>query len=130
MARILLGSLAGFLTTAIVVVLITLAAAAALGVEQGQTSAVYLAVNLVGSLGAAIGGGYLAQRISGREKIVAPAIVASLMFLLTIGSVVGEPAPGQPAWYPLALLLLGPAGVLAGGVMAVRRHRHPARMPN
>lgn len=130
MARVILGSLAGFLTAAVVVVLITFAAATALGVEQGQTSAVYLTINLVGSFAAAAGGGYLAQQISRREKIIAPAVMATLMFLLTIGSVAGEPAPGQPEWYPFALLVLGPGGALAGGMLAARSRLRAASTGN
>ena len=121
MVRVILASLAGFLTAAILVIIVTLAAATALGVQEGQTSAAYLTLNLIGSLAAAVGGGYLAQRISRRDQLVAPAIMAAAMFLLTLGSVFGEPAPGQPSWYPMALLILGPGGALLGGLLARRR---------
>jgi uncharacterized membrane protein len=125
MIRIFLGAIAGFLIAAVVVVLVTLLASYALGVEQGETSAAYMAINVIGSLGAAVGGGFAAQRISRREQIIAPFIMAASMFLMTIGSALGDPLPGQPSWYPWVLLIVGPGGALAGGVIATRRPSRP-----
>lgn len=82
----------------------------------------YLALNLAFSAAAALAGGYVAGRVANRRGSKAVRVLAALLLLSGVLSLTGRNgnAPGQPAWYPYVLLLLGPAGVVVGGSL-VRR---------
>lgn len=87
-----------------------------LGPEDAPTTG-YLLMNLAGSGAAAVLAGMVASGV-GRTRL-APAGLALL--LLAMGAAAGgQAARGQPGWYPLAVTLLGTAGVLLGGFLSPR----------
>ena len=123
MGRLILGVVVGFVVVFVTVMMTTWAAMGVAGLELGdEPTGLYLALNLGGSLLAALLGGWLAVRLAGRRMAAAWVLVGA-MLLLSAGSVVGEPAPGQPDWYPLAVALVGVVGVTAGGALAADRRR-------
>jgi peptidoglycan/LPS O-acetylase OafA/YrhL len=128
MGKLILGVVVGFAVVFVAVMTATWAAMAAAGLELGdEPTVLYLALNLAGSLLAALLGGWIAVRLAGRRMAAAWVLVGA-MVLLSAGSVVGEPAPGQPEWYPLAIALVGVVGVTAGGALAADR-RHAGAVP-
>jgi heme A synthase len=118
----ILGIVAGFVVTAACVILGTLLAVSALlpkleSGKPGSPTPTYLAANILVSIAAAVLGGYVAAFIAGRLPLLHAGILAALFFVLGISSVVQGPQPGQPAWYPFAMLLIAPAGILIGGYL-------------
>jgi hypothetical protein len=43
-----------------------------------------------------------------------------VFFALSLLSAIQGPQPGQPAWYPLVLLVIVPVGVMLGGYVRMR----------
>jgi hypothetical protein len=127
--RPVLALLAGLGITVLIVVIGTLVATLAVlrGVDPRhfQPTPGYLATNLVvGALGALAGGFTTARITTGRSFYT----VFLLALLLCVSGLVPvlrgtPPGGGQPSWYPLALALLAPAGVLIGGAIERRRGR-------
>jgi len=98
--------------------------------------AAYLAANLAtGALGAVLGG-WLAARIAAFAPFGHAIVLAAMVAVLTIGSAMSVPTGPQPGWYPMAIGVIGVAGVLAGGTLraaaagytrdSVDRSRHDA----
>lgn len=86
--------------------------------QEGATLPLaYLALNLATSAAAALAGGYVTGRVANRRGSKAVGVLAALLLLSGVLSLTGSDgnAPGQPAWYPVVLLLLGPVGVVVGG---------------
>ena len=93
--------------------------ASGLGPDDAPTQG-YLLLNLVGSGVAAVLAGMVAAGVS--RSLVAPVSLA--LTLVAIGAAAGgQAAQGQPGWYPVAVTLVGAAGVMAGGFLAPRRPR-------
>jgi hypothetical protein len=111
----LLGAAVAIVGTVIVG---TLAAVALLAGPGGSVSASYLLANLAVSFGAALLGGWLVARLAPRRPLTHAAVLAAVMAILTLPSL-GSPAPGQPSWYPVALLFIGVAGVACGAFLRV-----------
>jgi peptidoglycan/LPS O-acetylase OafA/YrhL len=117
----------GFLVAAILVMLITFVAGYLLvpgfpGDPMAEPTGPYLVANLVGSFLAAVVGGYTTGRIAGRAPLVHAGVLALLMVAMTVASG-AEAAPGQPAWYPLTIAILGAVGALCGGALRLRSGR-------
>lgn len=137
MIRSILAVVAGFLVTAILVMATSALAATAFGLPLMSTaetptvtpSTGYLVVNLVCSALAAIAGGWVAATVGQRHPM---AHAGALAALLAIGGAVGvaSPQPGQPTWYPTALLVLGPLGALTGGFLRQLRAARTAPSAN
>lgn len=112
MPRSVVAVVAGLLTALLLMVLGARAAAAVSGgAPDAEPTNVHLALGLAATALAAIIAGYIAARIAPRAPFVHAATLAALLLLLAI---VGGRAPGQPAWYPWALALLGAGGALLG----------------
>jgi hypothetical protein len=109
--------LAGFVAMAALVMVATLAVAALLPTEVGDApGALYLVVNLAYSALAAVVGGWVAARLACAGASRSVLTLALLVGAAGVWSALGAPPQvGQPSWYPWALTLLGPAGVLGGG---------------
>ncbi len=125
--------LGGFVTMAVLVMIGTIAAAAALipgGVQTVRNGTAnrtvpksYLTANLTLSLLAAIAGGYVTTRIAvdnARMHAMALAALVLVMSVMSAGQNRGK-ANGQPAWYSKAIACVGIAGVLLGGVIGAPR---------
>ena len=121
-----LALLAGLGITVLIVgggVLITTLAAL-----RGQTPSTfvppswYYAANMLLSLLGPAAGGFAVSRITLGRSLFTVFVLSLILFVSGIAPILrGTPAgPGQPPWYPLALALLAPVGVIAGG-LAERR---------
>ena len=133
MVKSILSVIAGFLTMAIVVMLGTFAAAAALlpgGLASMRNSqgppptptGTYLVANLVVSFIAALLGGWVAARLapgSPRAHVIALAVVVVLMSFAT-AMTQKNAVSSQPGWYPASIAVIGVAGVLLGGLLLFR----------
>lgn len=123
MWRSIAAVLVGYLVTAVLVIVGTVAASAALLPGAGRDPTVvvptlYLAVNLGLSLLAAAAGGYVCGWIAPARPFLHAAILAGLFEILSLSMALSSgAAPGQPRWYPWVIGLLGMAGVLAGGAI-------------
>lgn len=123
LVRVFLGVGAGLVVLFGLVLIVAWAATAiaGLGPDDALTTG-YLLLNLMGSAGAAI----LAGMVAGSVARTWTAPLALALLLLALGAAAGGPAAeGQPGWYPLAVTLLGAAGVGLGGYLAPRRSTRP-----
>lgn len=124
--RPVLGLMAGLGVTVLLVFLgVTVTTLAALrGVDPKEyvapfwTYPAHLAISVVS---AALGGLTTARVTAGRSAF-SVLLLALILLMSGLGPVLRgiPPAPGQPAWYPLALALLTPAGALVAGLLARR----------
>lgn len=104
---------AGLVSMFLVVIVGTLIASSA--AEEGAVPGrAYLAANLVISFLGAFGGGSISFSLAPSRPWLHTFALAGLLLILT-GISGLQPAPGQPGFYPLVILLLGLGGVAAGG---------------
>ena len=90
----------------------------------------FLVVNLSYSVLFAIVGGYVAATVSDHSPLGHAAALSVFMMLLGLASWLlngGQPAPGQPGWYPLVIALLVPPTAVLGGVLVTKRTRSQTR---
>jgi hypothetical protein len=122
--------LAGFVSIMVVVMIGTAIATAALvpggiraamSATPGPLPVSYLAVNLLVSFLAAAAGGALAARLAPASSWMHVTVLAALLLLMAVPPALRGGSPGQPAWYPWVIGLLGVSGVLLGGAIAGRR---------
>ena len=86
----------------------------------------FLVVNLIYSVLFAIVGGYVAATVSDHSPLRHAAALSAFMMLLGLAAWLiggGQPAPGQPNWYPWAISLLVPPNAVWGGILVTRRTR-------
>jgi hypothetical protein len=120
--RAFLALLAGFATMAAIVIAIT----AILGRltpdwvgTEGKPDPGYVFVNLGYSFLAAAAGGYITAWIAAVNPVAT--ILGLAIVILAMGAVSALQARGkQPIWYMVALLVISPLGVLAGGLVRLR----------
>ena len=97
------------------------------GGAQAEPTTAFLIVNIVYSLAFAVVGGYVAATVSDHSPLAHAAGLSGFMMALGLTSWLwvngGEPAPGQPAWYPAVMSLLVPPVAVFGGVLVTRRQR-------
>ena len=129
MIRSIAAVLGGFLAMAIVVMIGTMAAAAALipgglstmrsGPSGAPVSSRYLAVNLTVSLLAAVLGGTLTARIAGSNPRLHTFVLAGFVLVMSVVSARQSSGNtgGQPSWYGGVIAVIGVGGVLLGGVL-------------
>lgn len=128
MLRSVLAVVFGFVCTALVVTIGTIAATAALvpgglaAMRSGAplpvpVSSGYLSVNLTLSEAAAVLGGWVAARLSPAAPIGHVAALAALMLAMSVVSAATGGRAGQPAWYPGVIAAIGVIGVFAGGLL-------------
>jgi hypothetical protein len=129
-----LALLAGLGITVVLVVIGTLVATVAMlrggDVQSFMVSPGYLAAKLVISVLGAAAGGFTTSRITAGRSFFTVFLLAVVLFMSAMVPVLrGATAlVGQPAWYPIALALLGPIAVLIGGYLE-RRPRRGASAP-
>jgi hypothetical protein len=124
MIRSVAAVLAALIITMLLVMILSYLAGVVLGIPiHAPPTPLYLLLNLVGGVIAGMTGGAVAVRLSHQRPhghVIATAIAILLLSLPTIFT---APAPGQPAWYPVAISVIGPVAVLLGGMLAVRGWR-------
>ncbi len=121
-AHAFLALLAGFATMALAVIAVTMLlkrlAPQWVGV-QARPRPAYVSVNLACSFLAAALGGYVTAWAAGWSALAY--VLALAVAVLVLGAITALQARGQqPAWYQVALLIISPLGVLAGGLLRLR----------
>ena len=111
---------AGLLSMFVLVMVGTLVATVLLAGDDGAVTTGYLIANVAVSAVAAMAGGYVAAWLATHHRILHAAVLAALVVVMAIPGI-GNPAPGQPSWYPPVLMVLGAICVLVGGVLGNRR---------
>jgi MFS-type transporter involved in bile tolerance (Atg22 family) len=130
MVRSIAAVAGGFVTMLAIVMVGTLAAVAAFvpgglttGMSQppsGSLSRTYLAANLLVSLLGAIAGGWVTSRVAAASPSTHVLVLAGIILIMSVVTAAQGAAPGQPAWYPITISVIGLAGVLIGGAAAKR----------
>jgi hypothetical protein len=132
MLRSVLSVIEGYVVMAVVVMLGTLAATAALvpgglaAMKNAQAGGTitpgrnYLAANLLISLIGAILGGWVTARVAIYSPMIHVGILALLIVVMSVASARKQGTAGQPSWYPMTITVLGIAGVLLGGLLQAR----------
>jgi hypothetical protein len=122
--RSLMAVVAGLVVTTVLVLVLTfLATWALLSGPTAAPSPSYLAANLLGGAIAGMAGGATAMRLAPHRPHGHLFVLALVILLLSLPTLLSAPAPGQPAWYGLALSVLGPVSVLLGGMAVGARSR-------
>lgn len=113
---------AGFLTAAVVVLLLTWLSALALfgGEMSARPTPGYLGFNLTYSFGAAVLGGWVSARLAPRAPVWHAVAVTAVMVFLASGGGDGSTAMGVPEWYGTAIQFFIPVGAVFGGVLYAR----------
>lgn len=113
--------IAGFVVLTIGSVIAGRVLVGAMGVEAGVSpSGGFVAWSLVSRFAVAILAGYLTARAAPRAPLAHGMALAGLVIFLALAAMWGFSAAGvvqEPAWYPTAMLFVGPAGVLAGAAL-------------
>ena len=94
---------------------------------EGPPNDTYLALNLVIVALSGLAGGATAMKLAPHTPHGHVIVLAVVLLLISLPSAIGGSAPGQPAWYGLAMSILGPLSVLAGGLLMLRRRRPPPK---
>ena len=124
MIRTLAAVAAGYVAMAVVVMIGTAAAVAALvpgGVASmrnrtpGPLPAGYLVANLAVSFAAAVLGGWVAVWLATTPTLTPALFLCALVVIVAFAMYRKGPQPGQPTWYPLIVNILCVIGVLVGG---------------
>jgi uncharacterized membrane protein YfcA len=123
--RSVLAVVGGYLVTAVLVVVLVSLATMATRARAGEPNRAYLVLNLAGGLVAAMIGGLAASRIAPSAPMRHVLILAGIILLAGLTGV-ASPQPGQPSWYPYALLVIGPAGAYVGGLRGERTRNRAA----
>jgi hypothetical protein len=114
--------LAGFVTMAVLVMVITAALAKLTPgwvAEQGNPHPGYVFVNLGYSFLTAAAGGYITAWAAIANPLVHVLALAVVVLVLAALSAL-QSRGKQPIWYALALVAISPFGVLAGGLVRLR----------
>ena len=87
--------------------------------QEARPDPAYVAVNLGFSFIAAASGGYVAVWVAQADPLAV--ILTLAVAVLVLGAISALQMRGkQPLWYQAALLVLGPVGVAAGGLLRLR----------
>ncbi len=87
--------------------------------QQGKPTRGYIFVNLGYSLAAAMLGGYVTTWLAQNNPLIHTLALAIIVLLLSGLSALQQRGQ-QPVWYQLALMILSPAGILAGGLLRLK----------
>jgi hypothetical protein len=122
MIRSILAVLAGLIVALVLVVVLSFLSSSILGIPfNGPPTRDYLLLNLLGGAIAAASGGAVAVRVAAHTPHGHMFALAIVILILSLATVFSAPAPGQPAWYHVAISVAAPASVLVGGWLASRR---------
>jgi hypothetical protein len=87
--------------------------------EEGSPRPVYVAVNLLYSFLAAVGGGFVTAFIAHQNALdTALALAIVILVLGALSTLQAKVKP--PLWYLVPLLIVSPLGVIAGGLLRIK----------
>jgi hypothetical protein len=86
--------------------------------EEGSPRPAYVAVNLLYSFLAAVGGGFVAAVIA-RQNALDTALALAIVVLVLGGLSAMQAKVRPPLWYQVPLLIVSPLGVIAGGLIRI-----------
>jgi hypothetical protein len=87
--------------------------------SEGRPGPGYVFVNLGYSFLAAAAGGYVTACVADVNPL--PLVLGLAVVVLVMGAISALQARGrQPVWYQVALLVISPLGVVAGGLVRLR----------
>ena len=87
--------------------------------SEGRPGPGYVFVNLGYSFLAAAAGGYVTAWVADVNPL--PLVLGLAVVVLVMGAISALQARGrQPVWYQVALLVISPLGVVAGGLVRLR----------
>ena len=121
--RSIIALVAGFAIMAFLMLALVTIAAWAIGARAGAPfSPSMLGANIALFAVAALGGGYACAALApGRPR--AHAAVLAVMILAMTLSMVAQPPPGAPRWFPATLAVLGPLSAALGGALYSQRRK-------
>jgi len=117
--RSIFAVIAGFVTMGVFVIVLTLFCVAALHVQSGHPTPLYLMLNIAYSAVAAIAGGWVCARVAGYRP-VAHGVALAVLMLLSSAAALRHPAPGQSLTYQITLAALMPLAAIAGSSLRRR----------
>ncbi|MYA32145.1 MAG: hypothetical protein F4164_11765 [Gemmatimonadales bacterium] len=95
------------------------------GVDPGaDPGAAFIFTSLGVRLAVTVLAGFLAALAAPRAPRLHAGVLAAILVFFSLASLAGLSASGDPygpAWYPIAMLVIGPVGVLIGGSLRPRR---------
>ncbi|GEM_PF-4916127 len=94
------------------------------GPTVNEPSEAYVTGNLVCGFLAALFGGWATARIAAMRPLAHTGALVALLVLVGVVRMTSAPLGGQPDWYPAAIVAIGAAGALIGGLLgAMQRKR-------
>ncbi|SEG42882.1 hypothetical protein SAMN05421819_2885 [Bryocella elongata] len=118
--RSVLAVLAGFVAMVALVIVCTLLAMQAMHLKSGHPTPGYLVINATYSLLAAVAGGWIAARLSRYKPLHHALALAMIVAFLSLVMLM-KPSLSQSYTYQLAMAIVPPFAVLAGGWLASRQ---------
>lgn len=96
-----------------------------LGVGVGTApDTTFIAVSLTTRLVITVLAGFLTALAAPRAPRLHAGVLAAILVFFSLASIAGLTASGEPygpTWYPIAMLVMGPVGVMAGGMLRSAR---------
>src|SRR5258707_6510136 len=87
--------------------------------EEGSPRPAYVAVNLIYSFLAAVGGGFVAAVIA-HQNALDTALALAIVVLVLGGLSALQAKVRPPLWYQVPLLIVSPLGVIVGGLIRIQ----------
>ena len=128
MIRSIIALIGGFAIMVFLVFLLTIAVAAAFGATDGTLGTPYIVASLALSAAAALTGGYATASLAPGRPLAHTIGLVVMVVAMTLSSL-GHPQAGLPAWYPVAIAVIEPLFVLAGGGLRLRQRRSRTLSP-
>lgn len=117
--RSILSILAGFVTMAVVVIVLTLVSVQVFALKSGHPTPGYLVVNVAYSFAAAALGGYVTALLAPSRPLVHGYILAGVMLVMGALSYV-QYRGTQPLWYQALITVVTPLAAIAGARLRAR----------
>ena len=100
-----------------------------IGIEsEAAPSTTFIAASLCARAVVTILAGFLTALAAPRAPRLHAGVLAAILVFFSIASIAGLTASGEsygPTWYPIAMLVIAPAGVLLGGTLRPKPRQAP-----
>ena len=114
--RSVLAVIAGYFAMMIVVIVLTIVSMKAFHLQSGHPTPVYLTLNILYSIAAALLGGCVTAKIARRSPIVHGVALALIMLALSLVTF-STSAGGQPLGYRIFVVIALPLAAVAGSAL-------------